>query len=355
MATTVRLPIYGHGCGASPRRPSACRARVVVVLATQSPDSRGRGKRDNVSPPSAVNASGRGGATAMVPPPLELQQQRQRGGRGVAGMDMEGVLSSIDGCALEMQIPGAEHTLVLLRHGQSVWNLENRFTGWADIPLTEKGEDEATQAGKLMLERGFEFDVCYTSGLERAQHTADLCLANCYQHEIPTVHDWRLNERHYGALQGLVKDDPMLQRIYGEEQLVEWRRSYYERPPPMDPCHPLWAPPPVPETESLADCLLRVKQCWDDRIAPTVRSGKRVLVVAHANTIRALIKTVDGITDDDIRQVKIPNGAPIVYRLGKDLRPVDLADDLNFAGEYLVSPLNHRKVIDYPSPKGYAL
>jgi len=220
------------------------------------------------------------------------------------------------------------HTLVLLRHGQSTWNKESRFTGWTDVDLTETGRDEATQAGRLIKAEGLGFDIAYTSLLTRAIRTCWLALDELDQLWIPTVRHWRLNERHYGALQGLNKAETAAK--HGDEQVKIWRRSYDIPPPPLaadDERHPgrdpRYAGMPaseLPLTESLKDTVARFLPYWDETIAPSIRSGQRVLIAAHGNSLRALVKYLDGISDEDIVELNIPTGVPLVYELDDDLR-----------------------------------
>jgi 2,3-bisphosphoglycerate-dependent phosphoglycerate mutase len=222
------------------------------------------------------------------------------------------------------------HRLVLLRHGESTWNLENRFTGWTDVPLTETGVSQAREAGRLMREAGFEFDVAYTSVLRRAIWTLWHSLDTMERTWLPVRHDWRLNERHYGALQGLNKAD--MARQYGDAQVLIWRRSYDTPPPSLasddprcerdDPRYALLTAGQVPLTECLKDTVARVMPCWEDQLAPAIRAGQRLLVAAHGNSIRALVKYLDGISDEDIVNLNIPNGIPLVYELDENLRPL---------------------------------
>lgn len=219
--------------------------------------------------------------------------------------------------------------LVLLRHGQSTWNLENVFTGWTDVPLSAKGTEEARAAGKLMAEEGFVFDVAHTSLLVRAIDTLHLALVEMRQVWIPVKKHWRLNERHYGALQGLNKKETADQ--HGKEQVLIWRRSYDTPPPaldPMDERHPgndprySWMPPDLlPATECLADVVARMLPYWHDAIVPDLRAGKRVIVAAHGNSLRALVKHLDQVPDDEIVGLNIPTGIPLVYDLDDDLQP----------------------------------
>ena len=222
------------------------------------------------------------------------------------------------------------HKLVLIRHGESTWNLENRFTGWTDVPLTATGVEQARQAGRLLREAGFEFDIAYTSVLKRAIWTLWHCLDEMERTWLPIQHDWRLNERHYGALQGLNKAD--MAKQYGDAQVLIWRRSY-DTPPPVldaadprgqrgDPRYASLAADQVPLTECLKDTVARVMPCWNERIAPAIRSGQRLVIAAHGNSMRALVKYLDGISDADIVGLNIPNGIPLVYELDDDLRPI---------------------------------
>lgn len=221
-------------------------------------------------------------------------------------------------------------TLVLLRHGQSVWNLENVFTGWTDVELTEKGFAEARAAGKLMAAAGLVFEVAHTSVLRRATDTLHVALGEMGLHWIPVHKTWRLNERHYGDLQGLNKAETL--KRHGEEQVHLWRRSYATRPPALDrtdPRHPLndgrysWMPPDLaPATECLADVVDRMMPYWYDSIVPDLRRGGPVVVVAHGNSLRALVKHLDRISDEDIASLNIPTGIPLVYELDESLQRV---------------------------------
>ncbi|GEM86176.1 2,3-diphosphoglycerate-dependent phosphoglycerate mutase [Meiothermus granaticius] len=222
------------------------------------------------------------------------------------------------------------HKIVLLRHGESTWNQENRFTGWTDVDLTERGVAEAHEAGRLLREGQYTFDVAYTSVLKRALKTLWITLEELDQLWIPVHPSWRLNERHYGALQGLNKAETAAK--YGEQQVLEWRRSYSIRPPalePSDPRYPGHDPRyahldrhTLPLTECLADTVARFLPYWQDTIAPAVREGKRVLIVAHGNSLRALIKYLDGISDEEIVGLNIPTGIPLVYELNAHLEPL---------------------------------
>jgi len=214
-------------------------------------------------------------------------------------------------------------TLALLRHGQSTWNLENLFTGWTDVDLTEQGRGEAVEAGRLLAAEGIEFDQVYTSVLKRAIRTLWLALDTMDRMWVPVERSWRLNERHYGALQGL--DKAQTAALHGAEQVKIWRRSYDIPPPPLasdDPRHPRFdvryralAPSDLPATESLKDTLARVEPFWNARIAPDLKAGKNVLVVAHGNSLRALVKMLDGMSEADIVEFNIPTGVPIIYAL----------------------------------------
>jgi 2,3-bisphosphoglycerate-dependent phosphoglycerate mutase len=222
------------------------------------------------------------------------------------------------------------YQLVLIRHGESAWNLENRFTGWTDVGLTETGVAQAREAGRLLREAGMEFDLAYTSVLKRAIWTLWHCLDAMDRTWLPIVNDWRLNERHYGALQGLNKADTA--RKYGDEQVLVWRRSYDIPPPALEPddarCErsdPRYAalrPDQVPLTECLKDTVARVMPFWETELAPAIRDGRRLVISAHGNSIRALVKYLDGISDDDIVSLNIPNGIPLVYDLDAQLKPL---------------------------------
>jgi len=227
-------------------------------------------------------------------------------------------------------MPKPTYTLVLLRHGQSQWNLENRFTGWVDVPLSPLGETEAHEAGRLLREGGFVFDVAFTSVLKRAIKTLWVALEELDQMWLPVHRHWRLNERHYGALQGLNKAE--MAARHGEAQVKLWRRSYDVPPPPLaredamwpgrDPRYAALAPHEVPLCESLKDTVARFLPHWNDVIAPAIREGRRVLVAAHGNSLRAMVKHLDGISDADITELNIPTGIPLVYDLDADLRPL---------------------------------
>ncbi len=221
-------------------------------------------------------------------------------------------------------------TLVLLRHGESTWNRENRFTGWTDVDLTERGVAEARRAGQQLGEDGLRFDVAYTSVLKRAIRTLWIVLDELDQMWIPVHRSWRLNERHYGALQGLNKAETA--RKYGDQQVLVWRRSYDTRPPALDSSderlpgnEPRYAdldPRDIPLTECLEDTVARFRPFWHETIAPDVRAGKRVIIAAHGNSLRALVKYLDDVSDEDIVGLNIPTGVPLVYELDDVLKPI---------------------------------
>lgn len=222
------------------------------------------------------------------------------------------------------------HTLVLLRHGESQWNLENRFTGWTDVDLTAHGLDEARRAGQLLAAEGFDFDRCYTSVLKRAIRTLWTVLDEMDRMWLPVAHDWRLNERHYGALQGLNKAETAAR--FGDEQVLIWRRAYGIAPDPLpagdprgaesDPRYASVPPSAIPRTECLRDTVDRVAPCWEERIAPAIRAGERILIAAHGNSIRALIKYLEDMPEDEIVNLNIPTARPMVYELNEHLRPI---------------------------------
>ncbi len=222
------------------------------------------------------------------------------------------------------------YKLVLLRHGESQWNLENRFTGWTDVDLTDNGRAEAKRAGRELREAGFTFDVAYTSVLKRAIRTLWGTLDELDQMWIPVVHSWRLNERHYGALQGLNKTETAAR--FGEQQVLVWRRAYATAPDPLpagdprgsenDPRYARVDPKDIPRTECLKDTVARVVPFWTESIAPAIRLGKRVIIAAHGNSLRALVKYLDGVGDDEIVAMNIPTARPLVYELDADLKPI---------------------------------
>ncbi|MDR3255381.1 MAG: 2,3-diphosphoglycerate-dependent phosphoglycerate mutase [Synergistaceae bacterium] len=221
------------------------------------------------------------------------------------------------------------YKLVLVRHGESAWNKENRFTGWTDVPLSDKGESEAAEAGKLLKSEGFSFDLAFTSVLKRAIKTLWLTLEEMDEMWLPVVKSWRLNERHYGTLQGLNKAETA--QKYGDDQVKIWRRSYDTPPPALDPNderYPAKDPrykglhsADIPAGECLADTVKRVLPFWDDAIAPEIKSGKRVVIAAHGNSLRALVKYLDNMSEAEIMELNIPTGIPLVYELDGDLKP----------------------------------
>lgn len=220
--------------------------------------------------------------------------------------------------------------IVFLRHGLSTWNLENRFTGWTDVDLAPQGAEEAREAGRLLQHYGFEFDVMFTSVLKRAIRTLWLVQDTTDSMWLPVIKDWRLNERHYGALQGLNKAETAQQ--YGDAQVHEWRRSYATQPPPLPETDPRLPsrdrryaglnPNLLPRTESLADTMVRVSACWQDTILPRLQSSQRMLIVAHGNSIRAMVKLLEGLDDAEIMGVEIPTGVPLVYEFDTRLQVI---------------------------------
>ncbi len=220
--------------------------------------------------------------------------------------------------------------LVLIRHGESVWNKENLFTGWTDVDLSDTGRKEAAEGGRILKEEGFDFDICYTSYLKRAIHTLNLVLESMDREWLPVIKTWKLNERHYGALQGFNKSETA--EKYGEEQVKQWRRSYAIRPPALDEGderNPAFNPmfrdvdrKDLPLTECLADTVDRVVPYYLSEIVPKMKEGKRILIAAHGNSLRALVKYIEGISDDDIVGVNIPTGVPLVYEFDDDLNMI---------------------------------
>ena len=222
-----------------------------------------------------------------------------------------------------------DYTLILLRHGESEWNAKNLFTGWVDVSLSQKGVEEAKRGGQLLKEKNLLPDIVHTSLLRRAIDTSQLALDTCDRMWIPVRRSWRLNERHYGALQGKDKKETLAQ--YGEEQFKLWRRSYDVPPPPIDDADPYsQANDPryaeigssVPKTECLKDVVARMLPYWDESIVPDLKTGKRILVTAHGNSLRALVKHLDGISDGDIAELNIPTGIPLLYKLDSQLHPI---------------------------------
>jgi 2,3-bisphosphoglycerate-dependent phosphoglycerate mutase len=246
------------------------------------------------------------------------------------------------------------YKLVLLRHGQSTWNLENRFTGWTDVGLTSQGENEAHEAGKLLREGGYTFDLAFTSVLKRAIKTLWIVMEDMDLEWLPVINAWQLNERHYGALQGLNKAEMAIK--FGEAQVKIWRRSYDIQPPALeleDPRHPRFdrryanlSETELPRTECLKDTVSRMLPYWHSAIAPTVQSGKQVIVCAHGNSLRALVKYLDNIPDNEIVELNIPTGIPLVYELDQDLHPLR-----NF---YLGDPEAIRKAAEAVANQGKA-
>lgn len=222
------------------------------------------------------------------------------------------------------------YKIVLLRHGESTWNKENRFTGWTDVDLTEQGVNEAKAAGQLLRKEGFSFDVAFTSVLKRANKTLNVVLEELDQLWIPVEHSWRLNERHYGALQGLNKAETAAK--FGDDQVLVWRRSYDVPPPALEandprvgrdePRYANLKGDELPLTECLKDTVARFVPYWEQTIAPVVKSGKRVIIAAHGNSLRALIKYLDKVSDDEIVSLNIPTAQPLVYELDADLKPI---------------------------------
>jgi 2,3-bisphosphoglycerate-dependent phosphoglycerate mutase len=222
------------------------------------------------------------------------------------------------------------YKVVLIRHGESQWNKENRFTGWHDVDLSEKGLEEANAAGNLLKEEGYTFDLAFTSTLKRAIRTLWITLDNMDLMWIPVIRNWRLNERHYGALQGLNKAETA--EKHGEDQVLIWRRSYDIPPPELekdderypgnDPRYKDLTEDELPLTECLKDTVERVLPAWNDQIAPEIKAGKKVIIAAHGNSLRALVKYLDNISDEDILKLNIPTGIPLVYELDEDLKPI---------------------------------
>lgn len=228
------------------------------------------------------------------------------------------------------------HHLTIIRHGQSTWNLENRFTGWIDVPLSSRGKKEARSAGVSLHEAGFVFDIAFVSFLKRATQTLEIVLEELSSSNLPVKPDWRLNERHYGALQGLNKKETA--ERHGEQKVLEWRRSFSQRPPELSNDHPSHPQKDslyqgidnLPNAESLSDTLNRVQQCWEDLVTPLLLANNRVLIVAHGNSLRALVKLMENMSEAEILKFNIPTGVPIIYELNEQLsvqRRYFLADD----------------------------
>ena len=245
--------------------------------------------------------------------------------------------------------------VVLLRHGESIWNKENRFTGWTDVDLSEKGLDEAKKSGQILKDKGFVFDIAYTSVLKRAIRTLWIALDEMDLMWIPVYRSWRLNERHYGALQGLNKSE--MAEKFGEEQVKIWRRSYDTQPPALEKSDPRYPgndprykdldPKDVPTTECLKDTVARFLPYWKDTIAPVVQSGKRVLIAAHGNSLRALVKYLDNVSDENIVSLNIPTGLPLIYELDdKTLKPLK--------SYYLGDPEEVKKAMEAVASQGKA-
>ena len=221
------------------------------------------------------------------------------------------------------------HEIVLIRHGESAWNKENRFTGWTDVPLSEKGVEEARAAGRLLRKEGFAFDLAFTSVLKRAIKTLWLALEEMDRMWIPIRHSWKLNERHYGALQGLNKADTAAK--YGDDQVKIWRRSYDVQPPSLtqsderypghDPRYAGLTPSELPMTECLKDTVARVVPYWQEEIVPEIIAGKKIIIAAHGNSLRALVKYLDNVSDKDILELNLPTGVPLIYTLDDNMKP----------------------------------
>lgn len=241
--------------------------------------------------------------------------------------------------------------LILIRHGQSEWNLKNLFTGWADVDLTEQGQIEAENAGRIIADLDFDIDLAFTSVLKRAINTLQIILKKVHHKEIPIIRDWRLNERNYGALQGLNKSETA--EKYGEEQVHIWRRSYDIAPPSLeinDERHPGNDPrysdiKNLPAAESLATTLVRVEQCWKEHIFPELINSKNILIAAHGNSLRALVKMLDNVSKEEITSFNIPTGVPLLYKLDDNLRPIsrEFLGDPKLIGEAMQSVANQAK------------
>jgi 2,3-bisphosphoglycerate-dependent phosphoglycerate mutase len=248
------------------------------------------------------------------------------------------------------------YKLVLIRHGESQWNMENRFTGWVDVDLTDKGRGEAQKAGQTLKKEGYLFDVAYTSVLKRAIHTLWTVLDELDLAWIPVHRSWRLNERHYGALAGLNKSETAAQ--HGEEQVKIWRRSFDIPPPALEPSDPRYPthdpryadldPRVLPATESLKTTIERVLPFWHDTLVPSIRSGKRVVIAAHGNSLRALVKYLDDLSNEEILALNIPTAVPLVYELDANLRPIKKG------GQYLADPEELKKLLEAVANQGKA-
>lgn len=246
------------------------------------------------------------------------------------------------------------YKVVLIRHGESVWNKENRFTGWTDVDLSDKGKEEAVKAGEVLQKEGFVFDVAYTSVLKRAIRTLNIVLDQMDLMWIPVFKNWRLNERHYGSLQGLNKSETAAK--FGDQQVLIWRRSYDipadpltkedPRYPGNDPRYKDMNPKDIPLTECLKDTVSRFLPFWHDTVAPMIKSGKKVIIAAHGNSLRALVKYLDNISDEQIVSLNIPTGLPLVYELDKDLKPIK-----NY---YLGDPEEVKKAMEAVANQGKA-
>jgi 2,3-bisphosphoglycerate-dependent phosphoglycerate mutase len=246
------------------------------------------------------------------------------------------------------------YQVVLIRHGESTWNKENRFTGWTDVDLTERGREEAKKGGQLLKAQGFTFDLAYTSTLKRAIRTLWIVLDEMDLMWIPVYRSWRLNERHYGALQGLNKAE--MAAKFGDAQVLIWRRSYDTPPPPLEPSDPRYPgndpryhdldPKDVPTTECLQDTVARFLPYWHETIAPSIKAGKKVVIAAHGNSLRALVKHLDNVSDEDIVGLNIPTGVPLVYELDADLHPIQ--------HYYLGDPDEVRKAMEAVANQGKA-
>jgi 2,3-bisphosphoglycerate-dependent phosphoglycerate mutase len=246
------------------------------------------------------------------------------------------------------------YKIVLLRHGESQWNRENRFTGWTDVPLTDLGREQAREAGEYLLKEGFTFDMAFTSVLKRAIHTLNITLDEMDLHWIPVLKSWKLNERHYGALQGLNKAETA--EKHGEEQVKIWRRSYNTPPPALEkederyPGHEAKygnvMSKDLPFTECLADTVARVIPYWEEEIVPKIKEGKRILIAAHGNSLRALVKFLDQVSEKDILELNIPTGMPLVYELDQNLKPIK--------SYYLGDPVKVKAAMDAVAAQGKA-